>query len=393
VSDGGIVVALVGVHPAAAKPVVQTLLEGWAPSDPEAPCVRVCVSAHELLEAPVEARVVLLNAVRDAAWLNLNRPVVSERGLAMFLWLTTDEWTELRSAAPDFVDWVSHRVVVPRFGPAMDELRRALRGSRWVAVLDGSVARAAFPETDAVWLDAGATYEEMVRGMEAGPAVLRDTTFGHVVLMQAILAHAAAGWQHPVVLVEPKVIPLTIRVISREEITWESSNLLAMSRVEAALQETRTAPVLRAIKKERIEVIGFGRSFHELVARIGSQGPDPTCIWLATKLGLWGVTGAWFRVWVEREGLHAQWPWSSEVVPTWATLILPMIANQIPHSEVGVDAARVLDLVLREAIELRTDFVKVERHASEDSAWHGTDFHLDRESLRDVIDANVRRLS
>lgn len=385
--------ALVGVHPAAAKPVVQTLLEGRAPSDPEAPCVRVCVSPHELLEVPVGARVVLLNAVRAAEWLNLNRPVVSERGLAMFLWLTTDEWTELRAAAPDFVDWVSHRVVVPRFGPAMDELRRALRGSRWVAVLDRGVATAAFPETDAVWLDPTADYEDVRRSMEAGPVVLRGPFFGRRTLMQYILTHTMAGWQHPVVLVEPKVIPLMIRVVPCEENPWRSPDDFPAGRLEASLEVIRMTSISRALEEEDIEVIDFPRTFHRLVALVDSQDPDLECLWIAAKLGLFELTVIWLLAWIKREGIQADWTWTPSNAHIWASAIFPQIAYAISQSRIVKNQNTTRDLALREAIRSYGDFAVLGGYMDEDVLVPDGIQSFNHERLQDLVDSVIRRLS
>lgn len=73
------IIGLEGAHPACAGPLVELLLEEGAP-------VRACFTARELLDAPEDARVVLLHAARYADFLNMVRPVVSERRLRVLVW-------------------------------------------------------------------------------------------------------------------------------------------------------------------------------------------------------------------------------------------------------------------------------------------------------------------
>jgi len=79
--------------------------------------VRVCFQAREVLDAPAHARVILLNAARDAEILNLARPVVAERKLRLFVWLRPGDRRELGLRARDFLDWMQETVDVPEFPP------------------------------------------------------------------------------------------------------------------------------------------------------------------------------------------------------------------------------------------------------------------------------------
>lgn len=217
------VVLLRGAHPAARRPLVEALLEGHAPGDAEAPCVRVCFSPHELLDAPVGARVVLVGAERAPEWLNFHRPVVSERELVLLLWVEDDGALEhLRRNAPDFLDWVSHRIDVPWFAAeqAVAELQRALARVEWIAVSGAELAEVAADGRHV--LEAGSHYGDIVRAMEDGDVLVRGLTSDDE-LWRLLIAHAEVRWRHRVLLVEPEVLPPLVWVVDARIEDWERS--------------------------------------------------------------------------------------------------------------------------------------------------------------------------
>lgn len=277
-------VLLRGAHPAAVRPLVETLLEGHAPGDPEAPCVRVCFSPHELLDAPVGARVVLVGAERAPEWLNIHRPVVWERELVLLLWVEDDALEHLRRNAPDFLDWVSHRIEVPWFAPqdAVAELQQALARVTWIAVAGAelvSVAAEGLREIEASW-----RYDEIMSAMERNDVLVRGLERDEE-LWRLLIAHAEVRWRHRVLLVEPRVLPPFVWVIDARIEDWEQNarrlELLgaAHARLVAALDMGRASrsPLARwlAINEPHMELLGC-------VAR--SQ-LDDTTVKLARALG------------------------------------------------------------------------------------------------------------
>jgi tetratricopeptide (TPR) repeat protein len=81
------------------------------------PATDVIVDVRRLAELPVGATAIL--ALKppilddDLDWLNLNRPVVSDRQLNIVLWCEDDAAAALSWRAPDFFDWISARVDCP----------------------------------------------------------------------------------------------------------------------------------------------------------------------------------------------------------------------------------------------------------------------------------------
>lgn len=170
--------ALVGGGDAEARPLVEALREGNAPWS-EGVAVAVCFEPRELLGLAPHTRVVLIPSLDHAEWLNLNRPVVSERALRVFLWVSRRLHLALRRRAPDFMDWMSRRVEVPQGSPgfAVDGLRAAWHVGAWVSWrgegLEESLALA-LPATRRVEISARAGHDALVRAARRGLLVVRD---------------------------------------------------------------------------------------------------------------------------------------------------------------------------------------------------------------------------
>ena len=96
------------------------------------PATEVIVDVRRLDELPVGATAILaLKPPLDdnsLDWLNLNRPILSERRLNVVLWCMGDAAAALAWRAPDFFDWISARVDCPRApaAHAVAEVRRAI---------------------------------------------------------------------------------------------------------------------------------------------------------------------------------------------------------------------------------------------------------------------------
>lgn len=81
------------------------------------PATDVIVDVRRLAELPPGSTVILALTPPipgdDLDWLNLNRPVVSDRRHNVVLWCGHDMATVLARRAPDFFDWISARVDCP----------------------------------------------------------------------------------------------------------------------------------------------------------------------------------------------------------------------------------------------------------------------------------------
>lgn len=280
-------VLLRGAHPAAVKPLVETLLEGRAPGDPAAPCVRVCFSPHELLDAPVGARVVLVGAERAPEWLNTHRPVVSERELMLLLWVEDEALEHLRRNAPDFLDWVSHRIEVPWFAPegAVAELHRAMARVTWIAVAGAELVNVA--AEGRLEIEAKQHYDEIANVMEIGDVLVRGLEHDDE-LWRLLIAHAAVGWGHHVVLAEPCVLPPCMWIIDARIEDWEKSARrlesigVEYARLVAAL-ESSPGRATRPLLARRLAI---DEAHMELLGHVAREQVNPAAVKLAQDLGL-----------------------------------------------------------------------------------------------------------
>jgi hypothetical protein len=286
------VVLLRGAHPAAVRPLVETLLEGHAPGDAEAPCVRVCFSPHELLDAPVGARVVLVGAEREPGWLNIHRPVVWERELVLLLWVEDGELEHLRRNAPDFLDWVSHRIEVPWFAPegAVAELERALGRVKWIAVRGVELVAAAAEGRQEI--EAFRQYDDLATAMDGGDVLVRGVETEDQ-LWRLMIAHAELRWRHRVVLAEPKVLPPFVVLIDTGVEDWEQR----AGRLEAlGVEHPRLVATLRDSPDEargpRARALTIDDAHMELLGRVAREQLDHTSVSLARDLGLADVADA-----------------------------------------------------------------------------------------------------
>lgn len=81
------------------------------------PATDVIVDVRRLAELPPDTTVILALQSSiggdDLDWLNLNRPLVSERRYNVMLWCENNAAAVLARGAPDFFDWISARVDCP----------------------------------------------------------------------------------------------------------------------------------------------------------------------------------------------------------------------------------------------------------------------------------------
>lgn len=285
-------VLLRGAHPAAVRPLVETLLEGHAPGDPEAPCVRVCFSPQELLDAPVGARVVLVGPERAPEWLNIHRPVVWERELVLLLWVEDDAFEHLRRNAPDFLDWISHRIEVPWFAPeeAVAELQLALTRVKWIAVAGVELVVEASKGRREI--EASRPYDDLAAAMDSGDILVRGVETDDQ-LWRLMIAHVELRWRHRVVLAEPKVLPPFVVLIDTGVEDWEQragrleSLGVAHPRLVAALSESPDQA-----RGSRARALTIDDAHMELLGRVAREQVDHTAVTLARDLGLADVAEA-----------------------------------------------------------------------------------------------------
>lgn len=211
-SLGGTVVGLDGAHPACAWPLLEAVSEG-------ATDVRVCFTGSELVQAPEGARVVLLNAARDAELLNRVRPVIAERRLQLFVWLRPGDRRELSRRARDFLDWMQQSVDVPGFAPAyaVVALRDRLEqhaSTTW----EGPRLRELVSEVTVLHSDVDEA--EAIAAMRRGPVVVhRAGSVDEIARIEAM--HRVAGEQHGIIWEEPAVLPEGVARIIARPLDWE----------------------------------------------------------------------------------------------------------------------------------------------------------------------------
>lgn len=285
------------------------LLEGHAPGDPGGPTVAVCFSPRDLLHVPRGARVVLLGADRDPAWLNQNRPIVHEHELAVFLWDTGPEVQVLRREAPDFLDWVSHRIDVPAFPPAhaVAELRRVLARFRWVAVRGMAVAISDLP---GAWQELRGLplYGQLVETLKAGDVVMRGLASDDDA-WRLLLAHAEVQWPHRVLLDDPQVVPPLVPLVDGTSADWETlarqleEGGVPHARIEAALRGLGALP---ATHPARIRVLDGRAPLRPLLQTAARSEIGGSAASDAMALGLEDVAESWARrAWQRDHDLRA----------------------------------------------------------------------------------------
>lgn len=94
--------------------VLPVLLRRLLPLYPD---LEVLFSAVQLGTVAEGSVVILCPDPSEAAWLNLNRPLLSQRALRVILFCDTETAIALNRHAPDFFDWISRRVVAPTVAP------------------------------------------------------------------------------------------------------------------------------------------------------------------------------------------------------------------------------------------------------------------------------------
>ncbi|MBZ0118139.1 MAG: hypothetical protein K8H88_14150 [Sandaracinaceae bacterium] len=186
--SGGVLLLVDRAHDVHLGTLVRRLL-------PKHPSLEIVVAPDELHEVEPGSAVVFVLRREHAEALNRLRPIVKDRDLRVVLWSPAAVTAELPLRAPDFYDWISHRVecapsTAPRFAVlGLLAAERAGRPVRWeggAPLLRRAVA-GAWPDvriwTNEWWYGYGGLVDELRRSSgdfsvlemsyETGPRALR----------------------------------------------------------------------------------------------------------------------------------------------------------------------------------------------------------------------------
>lgn len=184
----------------------------------EYPDIEVLTDVRAAADAPVGSVLVLVPKAEDADWLNLQRPIFSQRQLKAILFCDRATTLALAERAVDFFDWVSQHHDCPQ-GPspyAMFGLRRAFAakapGMMWIgadADVEGMwrVLSATFPGETLQWVLPQRDYEEIVETIRRagdGWVACRIRAESHVTRFRWALAEAGKRTRAIAVMERPE---------------------------------------------------------------------------------------------------------------------------------------------------------------------------------------------
>jgi tetratricopeptide (TPR) repeat protein len=288
----GLLVLLSGAADAQADALVALAAEADAPNGP-APVVRVALGPSDLLAAPIGARVIVVQPERLAGWLNENRPVVTQRRLTVLLWCEAERVAALRRDAPDFLDWVSHRVEVPPTTPAY-VAAAITRVQAHGGVLGLSEAPEAPP---AGWraVGLGLPYVELRAACAAGPLWVLGV--GSIAdWLKVRVAHAEAGRPHGLVVVNPTVRGLEEAWVDGRPIPWAEAvqALRARGAEDPGLSAARVGldPAALGLPRPAPPAVEADPRWAELIAA-AARGPDGQAAEAADLWSLPALADTW----------------------------------------------------------------------------------------------------
>lgn len=209
--DAGVLLLVERAELAGLRPLV---LELW----PAYPDLEVVAAPEELLALPPGAVAILVldpgDLTAQGRWLNLHRTLFADRALRVILYCQGDVAERLVQAAPDFTDWISHRLSFPAelrgLPPAhlVLGLRALLRLRAPVGLIPNDsmlverLVRAALPGWTAIVSTVG-TYQGLMDKLQLPGRVLlglyADSDFA---LRRLRVALRESGRRRPVLLLE-----------------------------------------------------------------------------------------------------------------------------------------------------------------------------------------------
>lgn len=353
-SQRGVVATLIGAHAAAAKQIVETLLDSHKPDDAEAPC-------------------------------------------------STTEMEILHAQAPDFMALISHQVRIPPFDRAGEQIRRCVELGQWVAVPDQSLAARALEDVlSNVFLGFMTHHQRLLEGLRKGPIVIIRASDD--VLAEAVLASAQTNWTHSVVLIEPEVVYPNILVVEREPDPW-SDDSDPNARLNAVLGRSPVSSDQRVDQpRPRFpRLIDFPpRVKDDLVARVAAGDVGPESMRLAVEIGFTRPAETWFAEWGLREFPDDNWfttsspkeppddynfyfrgPMGIDLAGPWIITATDKQLKRFGSIDHSSDGA-LMEQALREVMRSRSRFLIMNE---------GTGLSLNSEELQAVAESVARSLS
>jgi len=282
------VVLITGAHDAAAPELVALLLE--APDVPS----RVVFDASELLHQPLGARVVLVDPGPHARWLNLHRPVVRQRRLTVLLWCRQSCVEELKRGAPDFMDWISHRLELPPMLPGF--LVEALSAFESRGQILGLINA---PPAPSPWrtISALTPYETLRDACRKGPIWVTDVGDA-LSWLGARIAHVEGGGKHGLILADPRVIGDGDPWLDAQPVPWREAarRLEAHGVAEPGLLAALKGMDPKALDMEQAGPLNLAIDPHwKTILAFAREAPDAASIRLASELELVSVVETWLK--------------------------------------------------------------------------------------------------
>jgi tetratricopeptide (TPR) repeat protein len=302
IATRGVLVSARGAHDAAVPDLIQVLVE--PDRSGAVPVVKVLFSAVDLINVPEDSRVVLTEMTeREAQWLNLVRPIVSERRLKMVVWASDEGINLLVRHASDFMDWASHRLEVPptlpRHAVATVESLRDERGF-------GAVTGLPVDGPDWATWSAEAGYPALVQALRAGPVVVRGaSTVSDLLVAQVAHAEAAGG---ALLLVDPGVLLPSVAWHDGRAAGWKDAAL----RRGGDVSEAAVAVALAGLDPHKL-----GVALH--MPRVLSERTEQAALLRAVRAGDWAGAMRWaveLRLWA----MVRAWLDDGRLLPPWAAL-------------------------------------------------------------------------
>ncbi len=171
---------------------------------PEHPDLDVFTDVRAVTRVEPGSVLILVPKPEDADWLNLNRPIFSQRKLAVVLYCDRQTTLALADRAVDFFDWVSQHHTCPDAPPdfAVQGFRKAVAnnapGIVWTGSVEGLVRvfEAACPGETLRWVVPASDYMEIeraIRGVGDAWVACRIRTKKHLLLFRRALARVRKG--------------------------------------------------------------------------------------------------------------------------------------------------------------------------------------------------------
>jgi len=233
VSHGGLIVGLNGTHWGAARPLLEELQDEDAQ-------LHVSTDPRTLMTVPSGSRVVLLEYADELTWLNLHRPIVRERKLQLFLWAFDAHVSAIRAQAPDFLDWVSHRIEVPPFAPrfAVTQATEAMRSKQLVALFCDSSNEELLVRAVGAMTVRTLDYQALVSSLRS-PEPVWLTASHEVDVWKLLIAWTEAGSNQPVLLLNPPVVPFDAATVDGRPVPWPEAEAVGSDRSESLIRAAR----------------------------------------------------------------------------------------------------------------------------------------------------------